>query len=265
MRNRFLSLLLVLCCALLSVPHAFAGRPCETRRPSVASITQGLQLAERTLAALEASGSDVAVLARAGQDLGKYGQRYSHIAFAYRQIDAQGNPVWRVVHKLNQCGTAEAALYRQGLGEFFLDDPWRYEAAFVPLQPAVQRRLLPLLQNDRALGTLHERHYSMVSYAWGRRYQQSNQWVIETLALGMAGTDTREAAQQWLKAAGYVPTVLHIDAMTRLGGRLTAANVAFDDHPLGERMADRIRTVTADSVLKWLERSGLGTEQRVVR
>jgi hypothetical protein len=35
-----------------------------------------------------------------------------------------------VLHKLNQCGTATGSIYRQGLGEFFLDDLWRQEAVW---------------------------------------------------------------------------------------------------------------------------------------
>ena len=45
-----------------------------------------------------------------------------------------GTAVWRVAHKLNHCGTAEGALYRQGLGDFFLDRPHLYQAAFVVLK-----------------------------------------------------------------------------------------------------------------------------------
>ena len=105
-----------------------------------------MTLAERTLKALDGSGAQVVVLARAGQDLSKYGIHYSHLGFAYRQPDGQGGHVWRVLHKLNQCGTAESAIYRQGLGEFFLDDLWRFEAAWVVPTPEVQARLLAVLR-----------------------------------------------------------------------------------------------------------------------
>lgn len=47
-------------------------------------------------------------------------------------------------------------------------------------------------------------------------------------------------------------------ALSRLGGRLTAANVAFDDHLNDKRFSDRIETVTVDSVFAWLQRAGLG-------
>src|SRR6476620_10462997 len=97
-------------------PSAQAGRSCEEKQPSVQSITRGLELADRTRAALDASGADVVLLARAGQDLRKWGLRYSHLGFAYRDRAADGAIVWRVLHKLNQCGTADSAMYRQGLG-----------------------------------------------------------------------------------------------------------------------------------------------------
>jgi hypothetical protein len=251
--------------SLLLPMAAHAGRSCDGQRPSTISVERGLRLAERTLNALESSGSEVVILARAGQDLSKYHIRYSHLGFAYRQADNQGCVVWRVVHKLNHCGTAEAALYRQGLGEFFLDNPWRYEAAFVVPLPAAQKQLLPILQNNMMAAALHERRYSMVSYAWGRRYQQSNQWAIETFAGTHTASANRGQAQHWLRMNGYVPQIITIDALSRLAGRITAANVAFDDHPPGQRFSDRIETVTVDSVFSWLERSGLGGPAVVVR
>jgi hypothetical protein len=39
---------------------------------------------------------------------------------------------------------------------------------------------------------------------------------------------------------------------------MTAANVAFDDHPNDKRFSGRIETVTVDSVFAWLQRSGHG-------
>ena len=236
---------------------AHAGRSCETHKPTAESIVKGMQLAERTSQALDASGARVVLLARAGQDLGKYGLRYSHMGIAWK---TDAGP-WRVVHELNQCGTSSSAIYRQGLGEFFLDDPWRYEAAWVVPTPDVQARLLAAVNDSTARITrLHDVHYSIVSYVWGHSYQQSNQWAIETLAGAMEPTTigSRDQAQAWLKFKGYEPTTLKLGPLTRLGGRMTAANVAFDDHPNDKRFSDRIETVTVDSVFAWLPRAGLG-------
>lgn len=259
MRTRITSILL-LCAGLWLAGPALAGRNCDAEQPpKAATVERGLTLAERTLTALDASGAQVVILARMGQDLGQYGLRYSHLGLAYQQPDGQGGHVWRVLHKLNQCGTPDAAVYRQGLGEFFMDDLWRYEAAWVVPTPEVQERLLALLQDPARATRMHTRAYSLVSYAWGTRYQQSNQWALETLASAMEpAVDSRQRAQAWLQFKGYEPTALRIGPLTRLGGRITKANVAFDDHPNAKRFSDRIETVTVDSVFAWLQRAQLG-------
>jgi hypothetical protein len=240
---------------------ALAGRNCDTQLPLKTTVLErGLALAGRTLTALDASGADVVLLARAGQDLTKYGLHYSHFGFAYRQPDGANGHVWRVLHKLNLCGSSVSAIYRQGLGEFFLDDLWRHEAAWAVPVPALQAPLHALL-TDRARGVaLHTRDYNMVSYPWSTRYQQSNQWALETLAAAVEpGVTTREQAQAWLRFKGYEPTTLRLGAMTRLGARVSSAHIAFDDHPNEKRFSDRIETVTVDSVFEWLTRSGLGS------
>ena len=258
-------------CALAAVAlasaaaTAHAGRACEQRPPTAVAVTRAMDLADRTAARLTQSGADVVVIARAGQNLSEYGVRYSHLGFAYRESQG-GRTVWRVVHKLNDCGSAHASLYRQGLGEFFLDDLWQYEAAVVVLAPPTQAHLRALLVDNAAVARLDTPAYSMVAYPWSQRYQQSNQWALETIALAEdPAAATRERAQAWLRVHGYEPTTLHLSAFTRLGARLTRANVAFDDHPNEKRFSDRIDTVTVDSVFRWLERDGLAGPATVIR
>jgi hypothetical protein len=252
---------LVLAFSLLSTGLAHAGRSCEAPKPPPPqTIMQGMNLAEQTYRALEAehakNGTKVVVLARAGQDLSKYKLRYSHLGLAYKARDGR----WLVAHKLNTCGTAEADVYRQGLGEFFLDDLFRYEAAWIVPNKEVQERLHIALLYDARMASMHTKPYSMVSYVWGTKYQQSNQWAIETLAAAMdSSIRTRAQAQRWLQAQGYTPTVLDIKPLERLGGRLTQANVAFDDHPAKKRFSDQIESVTVDSVFAWLQRSRMGS------
>jgi hypothetical protein len=247
--------------ALMWATAAHAGRSCENKAPTVNAIQRSMLLAEHTAKALDQSGAQVVMLARIGQNLSEYGLRYSHFGFAYRD-----GSQWRVVHKLNQCGTAHAAIYRQGLGEFFLDDLYEYESALVVPTPEVQARLLPALKDNARLAQLNTPAYSMVAYPWSVKYQQSNQWAIETLAMTQEpAAATREQAQSWLKLHDYQPTTLRISAMKRLGGRLTAANIAFDDHPNEKRFTDRIDTVSVDSVFAWLNRSGLAGPVQLVR
>ena len=246
--------------AALATP-AHAGRSCEVRLPDASSVQRSLELAQRTAQALDATGAQVVVLARSGQDLSKYRLRWSHLGLAYRDGGS-----WKVVHKLNQCGSARADLYRQGLGEFFMDDLHDYQAAFVVPSADIQARLRPLLPDNRRIEAMHTPAYNMVAYPWSQQYQQSNQWAIETLAYAQDDSiSSRERAQAWLRFKGYEPTVLKLGALTRLGGRMTAANIAFDDHPNDKRFSDRIETVTVDSVFEWMPRARLATAVQVVR
>jgi hypothetical protein len=249
--------------ALAAAAAAHAGQTCAPHKPSAAAITQALNLAQRTRDALDTSAAKVVLIARAGQDLGAYGLRYSHLGYAYRDERTQA---WRIVHKLNHCGTNRSALYRQGLADFFMDQPWRYEAGVVVPSPAVQDALLPLLQDNARAAVLNTPAYNMVAYPWSQRYQQSNQWALETLAMAMQPSATmRVQAQSWLRALGYQPTTLHLSAFKRLGADLGAANVAFDDHPNSRRFAGRIDTVTVDSVFAFVRSAGLAAEPLVVR
>jgi hypothetical protein len=256
--------------AALATAPAHAGRPCEDKQPTLDQIRRGMDLAQATAAALDRSGADVVLLARAGQDLSEYGLRWSHVGFVYRDTMGSGadaKPVWRVMHKLNQCGTALADLYRQGLGEFFMDNPFRYEAAFAVLKPELQQALLPLLRENARAAALHTPAYNMVAYPWSREYQQSNQWALETLAAAAAPREVfnRAQAQDWLKRQGYEPSDLRLSTAKRLGARIGMANVAFDDHPSAKRFAGHIETTTADTLFNWLTRSGYGQAPQSVK
>ncbi|MGL4573503.1 MAG: DUF2145 domain-containing protein [Burkholderiaceae bacterium] len=263
MKRKFLLIVVAAAGAALYQPAAHAGRTCENKPMKVYAITQGMALAERTAKALDQSGAQVAILARAGQDLSAYGLRWSHLGLAYRE--AEGGP-WRVLHKLNACGTDEASLYRQGLGEFFMDDPFEYRAAFVAVKPDLAAKLLPVLRDTASAQTMHTRRYNMLAYPWAQKYQQSNQWALETFAYAQnAVVPTRAGAQGWLMSQGYAPTTLRLGAFTRLGARATRANVAFDDHPNEKRFSDRIETVTVESIFAFFDQRQFAAAPITVR
>jgi hypothetical protein len=237
----------------LAAPAAHAGQGCTDKQLSPGEVVRSMDLAQRTVQALDASGAGVALLARAGQDLSKYGLRYSHMAIAVRD-HPKGR--WTVVHELNECGTAASSLYDEGVGNFLLTDLYHYEVQVLVPGKEAQARLLALMAT-RAPLRLHEPHYNMLSYVYSTRYQNSNQWVLEVLAAAASqageGT-TRTLAQGWLKDAGYEPLTIDIPAATRLGARLFRANVAFDDHPFDRRMAGRIDTVTTEAITRFVLR-----------
>ena len=253
---------LLVACSLLTMVSgvAMAGQSCEERSPDATAVQRALGLAHEAQQKLDASGASVALIARAGQNLSRYGVRYSHLGFVWRD---HPKGAWRVVHELNQCGTASSDIFDNGLGNFFLDDLWKMEAVILIPNPSTQQRLATLFSSRGHLG-LHDARYSMVAYPFATKYQNSNQWALEVIAAAEARdvvVTSRDQAQQWLKLAGYQPTELKLDALTRLGARITKANVAFDDHPSELRWSDRIRTVTVDSVFNFVA----GRDQGAVR
>jgi len=185
-----------------------------------------------------------------GQDLSRFGLKHSHAAFVWRD-----HPMgrWAVVHLLNECGTDRSHLQDEGLGTFFLD-VYRPEALVMVPSESLQARLVRVLGSDLA-GRLHEPRYNMVSYPFSPKYQNSNQWLLEVFAAANAGdisVSSRQQAVDWLKAAGYRPSTIELGTFTRLGGRLFRANVVFDDHPFGRRLAGHIDTTTVASVVSFI-------------
>ena len=243
----------LLCGGLLLAANAWAGRPCTDFRPTPEVVQKALTLAHRSRAALEESGAEVALIARVGQDLSRFRVRYSHYGYAVRN-HAAGR--WVVLHQLNLCGSQESAIYAEGLGNFFLDDMFAYETLILVPAPEIQRRLARALASEVPLA-LHTLSYNMLAYAFSTRYQNSNQWGLEVFAAATAreaaALANRGQAQAWLKLNGYRPITVEIDAATRLGARITRANIAFDDHPFERRMAGQIDTVTAESVFRFVE------------
>jgi len=228
---------------------AHAGQPCEERPLAPHEVVLSMDLAQRTVQALDASGAQVALVSRAGQDLSRYRLRYSHMGIAVRD-HPRGR--WTVVHALNDCGTASSGLYYEGMGNFFLTDLYRHEGQLVIPGPELQARLASLMATRTPI-RLHEPRYNMLSYVYSTQYQNSNQWVLETLAAASAPAvqvETRVEAQKWLRSIGFRPPTVEIPAATRLGARMFRANVAFDDHPADRRMAGQIDTVSTDAVVR---------------
>lgn len=242
---------------------AQAGQPCENKPLAPHEIVLSMDLAQRTVAALDASGARVALVSRAGQDLSKYGLRYSHMGIVVRDHPAGR---WTVVHALNDCGSAVSGLYNEGMGNFFLTDLYRLEAQLVVPGADAQAKLARLVATRTPL-RLHEPRYNMLSYVYSTQYQNSNQWVLETIAAALAASgqvETRAEAQSWLRSRGFQPPTIEIPAAVRLGARMFRANVAFDDHPFDRRMAGQIDTVSTDAVLRLMRMVDPDTKTRIV-
>lgn len=265
MSRRLNALAAAVLCAALCAPLAWAGQACEAHPVTRAALENALTTGLALQAALDASGSNVAIVGRQGQDVSEYGLKYTHAGYAFRAAPDQP---WRVYELLNQCATADSDLWVDGLANFFLDDPYTLDAVLIVPPPAVAANLAALLAAPAQLHRFHERNYNMVAYPFSTKYQNSNQWLLELLAVAEASdiqVRDREHAQAWLKLVGYQPTEMHIGPLTRLGGRMFKANVAFDDHPNQLRFSDRINVVTVESIMAFVRRRDEGWTVRELK
>jgi hypothetical protein len=242
--------------------YAHAGQPCSQRPPTAMAMQRGLALTEQVQTHLQDSGAQVAVIARVGDDVRRHGLRWTHAGIAYQ---SPGQP-WRVLHKLNECGTDRSGLYQQGLGNFFLDAPFEYRSLVAILKPTAAQQVLAAIAAEKAVW-VHQPHYSLIAYPFALDYQNSNGWVLEFLTLATHLGDSprsRAAVQQLLRTHGYRPDRIEIGVLERVGAGLARPNVHFLDHPLSDRLARRYSIVSVESLLRWATRSGLlATEQEL--
>jgi hypothetical protein len=249
----------------------FCGFPmlanaCEPRYPAPATMARMFDMALKLEEALDAvrPSADVVLVARGGQDLGRFGLTYSHLAFAVRGVDGR----WGVLHELNRCKTDHSDLYREGLVNFVGKSVLRADISVIIPAPMIQARLRRYVTGSGTVARqLHEPEYSMLAYPFSTRFQNSNQWVLEVTAAAMmpeADRYDRAVVQSWLRENGYEPGILHIKWRERVAARLFIENIATIDHPARERLSGDYRAVTVDSIVAFLQGQGVVTSSFTV-
>jgi hypothetical protein len=249
---------------LTSMQPAFAGRTCEETPQTPLTVSNALGLAVKVKDYLDSSGAQVAIIGRVGRDMSEQGLRYSHSGMVIR--DAKKGH-WLVLHELNQCGSSQSDLFDEGLGNFFLDGMFAYDALIAIPSAAVQQRLLQSAHSSTPRD-FHQPHYSLIASPFSTKYQNSNQWLLEMLTPSLAPgkpIKNRSEAQAWLKQASYAPSKIKISQTKRLGAKLFASNVYFDDHSGDEWIAARYEAVTVESMMAFLATQDKHLQQQVVK
>jgi hypothetical protein len=180
--------------------HAASTRFCDRGADTTAGQKDTLlRFGALVKGELAASGRDVALIARSGIDLHRFGARYSHEGVA---LKASANGPWSVRQLYYACDEGKPRIFDQGMAGFLFgtDDP---DAGWVSLVllPSDDAAPLEIAARDdaRALRVLGAT-YSANAYPFSTRYENCNQWVMELLAgawggLDPAGADARADAQ----------------------------------------------------------------------
>jgi hypothetical protein len=200
---------------------------------------------------LEASGAELALIARSGLDLERFGVRYSHAGISLKASD---NTPWSVRQLYYACDESRPLIFDQGIAGFVLGtaEPALGFVSLV-LLPEEQSRVLARTALDRrqALQMLNTR-YSANAYPFSLQYQNCNQWVLELLALSFSGlADSgggRAQAQAWLKDQAYVPQVFEVGWRPLMWLAELSPWLHSDDHPPADLQQARFRVSMPESI-----------------
>jgi hypothetical protein len=185
---------------------------------------------------LAQSGARLALIARSGLDLRRFGQRYSHAGVA---LLASPESPWAVRQLYYACDEKAPRIFDQGISAFLMgtDDAaiGYVSIVFLPIEAAaaLERQAL---DKSAVLGLLGG-SYSANAYPFSTRHQNCNQWLLELLAASWgalapdATAPARAQTQRWLQAQGYAPTVFDLGWQPWLWAAAFVPWLHLDDHP----------------------------------
>jgi len=238
------TLLLLACAAGAASASSGSSRFCDRDQPlTAAEQDRLLRFAAVLREELAGSEESVALVSRSGLDLSRFGIRYSHAALAWRSEAG----LWSARQLYYACDEGRPRIYDQGLAGFALgtDDPGLGYLSIVHLPAQAVLALRPVLLDTPRVLHLLGAQYSANAYAYGLRYQNCNQWIMEMIAAGWGdladGDDLRERAQQWLRDAQYAPEPVDVDSRLLMLASYFVPLLHLDDHPEEDRWAMKLR------------------------
>jgi len=241
----------VWCCAQGAHAASAPLRFCDRAAPmSAQQQDRLLNFAALIKQELDKSGETVALIARSGTDLSRFGLRYSHAGVSLKGSD---NAPWSVRQLYYACDEQRPRLYDQGLSGFLFgtDDATLGYVSIVLLNgPEAAALEGAALDTPRGLRLLAAT-YSANAYPFSLRYQNCNQWVAELLATAWGGLndaqDLREQAQRWLAQGSYAPRPIDVSHWMMLAAPFIPL-IHLDDHPQQDLYALRVRTSVPKSI-----------------
>ncbi len=244
---------------------AAALRHCDDPPPlSAAQQDRLFRFSALVRDSLQTSGHSLAIIARAGLDLRRFGQRYSHAGLS---LQASPNTPWSVRQLYYDCDQRAPRLFDQGLPGFLLggaDPALGHVVVLLLPAPAAQALEATALNNAQALRLLAGR-YSANAHAFSTRYQNCNQWLAELLALawgGLADGAGRSAAQAWLRQQGYAPTRMALHNPLLMLAGLLLPWLHTDDHP-ADALAQQTFEVSMPAAIEAFVRRQVPGAQRI--
>jgi hypothetical protein len=251
--------------AIASHASSASQRFCDRASPLTAQQQDRLlRFAAIARRELDASGQAIALIARSGLDLQRFGIRYSHAGVSLKASD---NTPWSVRQLYFACDERRPRLYDQGLAGFLLgvEDPAVGYVSIV-LLPRSEAAALERTALDKARALrLLAATYSANAYPFSLRYQNCNQWVMELLATAWGAlddaADLRERAQAWLVDRAYAPAPVEVGSHALMFAAAFIPWLHLDDHPEEDLYALRLRISMPASIEAFVREHVPGAER----
>ena len=97
---------------------------------------------------------------------------------------------WQVLHLFNPCGKAESEISVQPLEQFYEVSLFAYDALVATPGYALQAAMRETFMNPATTRALHKPAYNLIAHPFNTRFQNSNQWILEMLALSLDRSGT---------------------------------------------------------------------------
>ena len=244
---------------LSGAAQAEALRACNPGPPpSLQQQDRLLQLSQLIKQDLEARGARLAVVARSGTDLRRFGVDYSHAGLALR-LNPQGP--WAVRQLYYDCDSRQSALFDQGLTGFLLGSEGADQGRLLVLQlpPEAESSLeQTALDRERALALLGT-HYVANAHPDDPLRQNCNQWLAELLAEAWGAAarsepSPRERAQAWLREQGHAVQPVQLSTGLWFAAAAFVPWLSQQGHPPQDRAALRLHTTLPRDLQGFLSR-----------
>lgn len=238
--------------SLAQVCAAGSLRFCEYQ-PELSAAAQDrlLRVAALVKTELERSGQSIALVARSGLALQRFDQRYSHAGLS---LKASPNTSWSVRQLYYACDEQRPRIFDQGMSGFVLgaNDASEGYVSIVFLPDAAAAALERAALDDRQALQLLGAAYSANAYAFGQRYQNCNQWLVELIASAWGslplGDAPRRRAQEWLLQQGYAPNVFELGWKPLMWLADLVQWLHSDDHPPEDIAAAQFKVSMPSSI-----------------
>jgi len=187
--------------------------------------------------------------------------KYSHIGIAVKNAvitGSQGQVLtsatdgeWAVYQLLYSCDdNHQSYVFESALSYFFADHMFDYGAQIIVPTQDVQNNIEDILMNKKLKNNFLQKHYNAAALPFSKSEQNSNQWVLETIAAALyepGKIASREDAQSILKQTGY------------FGTRLTPTGMyGFIEAGLVQKIIGNFMPVMCFSSQKTIQNHGIG-------